>query len=399
MIKYNIKHTKGKPYWYDPDTVNGLPNVNASDIEKVAHISNISYECFFTNYMKANKPCILSSSFTENWKSRSEWITSDGKPNFIFLEKEFGSSVVPVSDCNNKEYNSQHKEDMVFRDYLNYWRTLNCTTPQSQCLYLKDWHFQRHYPNYEAYTIPEYFSSDWLNEFCGTEKDDYKFVYMGPKNTWTPLHADVYGSYSWSTNIGGRKRWVLFPPGEEEFLKDKQKNLPYFLTDDDLIKCNVSFFDIIQEAGEIIFVPSGWYHQVWNIEDTISINHNWFNSCNIHYIWHCLHKSALDVEKELSDCKSADDWENMCQDVLKELHGLDYENFLQILKFIFEIRSKDFQAYAVNWLQLHDIMAIESVCSKIISSELPEKVTLKAKILKQNVIQLLSKTEEKYHLS
>ncbi|GIY93508.1 2-oxoglutarate and iron-dependent oxygenase JMJD4 [Caerostris extrusa] len=273
-----MKYTNEKPYWYDPDTVSGLPNVNAPDIEKVDHISNISYECFFTNYMKANKPCILSSSFTENWKSRSEWITSDGKPNFIFLEKEFGSSVVPVSDCNNREYYSQHKEDMIFRDYLNYWRTLNCTTPQSQCLYLKDWHFQRHYPNYEAYTIPEYFSSDWLNEFCGTEKDDYKFVYMGPKNTWTPLHADVYGSYSWSANIGGRKRWKL---------------------------------------EKLFFVPSGWYHQVWNIEDTISINHNWFNSCNIHYIWHCLHKSALDVEKELSDCKSADDWENMCQDVLK----------------------------------------------------------------------------------
>lgn len=24
-------------------------------------------------------------------------------------------------------------------------------------------------------------------------------------------------------------------------------------------------FEVIQEAGQIIFVPSGWYHQVWNL--------------------------------------------------------------------------------------------------------------------------------------
>ena len=32
---------------------------------------------------------------------------------------------------------------------------------------------------------------------------------------------------------------------------------------------------VVQEAGETIFVPSGWYHQVTNLVDTVSINHNW----------------------------------------------------------------------------------------------------------------------------
>ena len=29
---------------------------------------------------------------------------------------------------------------------------------------------------------------------------------------------------------------------------------------------------------------AGWYHQVHNEEDTISVNHNWFNAANIHLI-------------------------------------------------------------------------------------------------------------------
>ena len=40
-------------------------------------------------------------------------------------------------------------------------------------------------------------------------------------------------------------------------------------------------YEVIQETGDVIFVPSGWHHQVHNLEDTISINHNWFNGANI----------------------------------------------------------------------------------------------------------------------
>lgn len=68
----------------------------------------------------------------------------------------------------------------------------------------------------DFYNLPEFFSSDWLNEFTDFRTDcddDFRFVYIGPKGTWTPLHADVYCSYSWSANIIGLKRWWIFPPG------------------------------------------------------------------------------------------------------------------------------------------------------------------------------------------
>ena len=41
---------------------------------------------------------------------------------------------------------------------------------------------------------------------------DYRFVYLGPRGTRTPLHADVLRSFSWSVNLAGRKRWRLLPP-------------------------------------------------------------------------------------------------------------------------------------------------------------------------------------------
>ena len=50
----------------------------------------------------------------------------------------------------------------------------------------------RDYPGYIPYHTPHIFSSDWLNELWDhyppeqepQARDDYHFVYMGPKGTW-----------------------------------------------------------------------------------------------------------------------------------------------------------------------------------------------------------------------
>lgn len=30
-----------------------------------------------------------------------------------------------------------------------------------------------------------------------------------------------------------------------------------------------------QSAGEVVFVPSGWHHEVENLDDALSVNCNW----------------------------------------------------------------------------------------------------------------------------
>jgi Cupin-like domain len=39
--------------------------------------------------------------------------------------------------------------------------------------------------------------------------------------------------------------------------------------------------EVVQRAGDALFVPSGWHHSVENVEDTASINHNWLNGYNV----------------------------------------------------------------------------------------------------------------------
>lgn len=132
-------------------------------------------------------------------------------------------------------------------------------------------------------------------------------------------------------NICGKKKWILFPPGEENFLKDNLGNLPYDITQ---CKHERIFFEIIQEPGEAIFVPSGWHHQVWNLEDTISVNHNWINGCNVNNMWKSLTNNLDSVKKEISDCQDMDGWLNHCQLMLKSSYGLDFLMFYDFLQHI-----------------------------------------------------------------
>ncbi|XP_065051481.1 2-oxoglutarate and iron-dependent oxygenase JMJD4-like isoform X2 [Rhopilema esculentum] len=277
-------------------------------VERIS--TELSLEQFQERYLRLNKPCVFSGKFTKGWRSRIEWV-KDGKPNAKYLSDNF-----------------------VVDDRL---------------LYLKDWHFQREYPDYRAYEVLEYFQADWLNEWYDqntSTTDDYRFVYMGPKGTWTSFHADVLRSYSWSANICGKKKWLIFPPGEEENLKDLNGNLPFDVTCNELSDNKkypkfhkaVKPIEIIQEEGEIVFIPSCWHHQVHNLDHTISINHNWTNAYGINFVFQHLKAELLLVEKEISEFRGTDGWVDQCQLLLKCTAGLDYEQFIKMLVDLMEPR-------------------------------------------------------------
>jgi len=178
--------------------------------------------------------------------------------------------------------------------------------------------------------------------------NDYKFVYIGPEGSWTPLHSDVFSSYSWSANIVGTKKWIFLPPGEEMKLTDKLGNLVFDLQSPEargleLKNGEVFKIELIQRTGEVVFVPSGWFHQVHNLQDTISINHNWFNGCNIQKVVSQLVIEFRKVQQELEDCRNESDlseWNMLCQDLLKTSYGMNLYEILDLLYYIFKKRQQ-----------------------------------------------------------
>ncbi|XP_027904472.1 2-oxoglutarate and iron-dependent oxygenase JMJD4 isoform X2 [Vigna unguiculata] len=336
------------------------------EIERV-NGKELSYSEFVERYMEKNKPVVLTG-LMDPWRAHTDWVTLHSQPNFQFFSTHFGASKVQVADCDTREFTDQKREEMLVSDFIA--RCLHLEEASAvQCNsetcasngasvsvpYLKDWHFVKEYPEYVAYDTPRFFCDDWINLYLDNFRihidsdaqqpneeiccSDYRFVYIGVKGSWTPLHADVFRSYSWSSNVCGKKRWLFLDPSQCHLIFDRNmKNCVYNIFDE---VSNSKFpgfskaiwLECTQDAGEIIFVPSGWYHQVHNLEDTISINHNWFNAYNLSW-WNLLLRDYNEAKEYIEDIKDiCDDFEGLCQRNLAANTGMNFYDFFTFMSY------------------------------------------------------------------
>ncbi|KAF6157412.1 hypothetical protein GIB67_004350 [Kingdonia uniflora] len=347
------------------------------EVERV-NGKEMSYKEFVERYVEKKKPVVLTG-LMDDWRGCIDWVSEDGKPNLLFFSTHFGKSIVQVADCSQREFTDQKRVEMSVSEFIDQWNDYSSKEhvnangredPGKSLLYLKDWHFVKEYPEYVAYRTPLFFSDDWLNLYLDSHhlhKDpdtfhgrneidcsDYRFVYMGKKGTWTPLHADVFRSYSWSANICGKKHWYFLSPAQCHHVFDRHvlyfrntvfvdshnicvlrnmKSSVYNILEDVSETTFPGFkkaiwLECIQEKNEIIFVPSGWYHQVHNLEDTISINHNWFNACNLSWVWKLLLEDYNEAKEYIEDIRDiCDDFEGLCQRNLAANTGMNFSDF------------------------------------------------------------------------
>lgn len=292
--------------------------------------------------MSNNIPCVLGEWISRSWPSRSLWVEDNGAINFDYLDKQFGQYKASVSKfCDDSSFDCH---ELTISEYIQYWKKLiesrtdevSESFPENQFNrlphYLKDWHFARCVSPDSVYQVPGIFTDDWLNRYWKSRtgsNDDYIFSYFGPSGSYTPFHADVFRSYSWSVNLVGVKKWLILYPGEELKLDRNQLNVENQCIDKGL-HCKI----IYQGAGEGIFVPSGWWHQVLNVRDTISINHNWANFHCVPLMWTYLTSELELVEREIQDCRALmgeEEWDAQCQLVLRANIGLSFEEFVEFV--------------------------------------------------------------------
>jgi hypothetical protein len=170
----------------------------------------------------------------------------------------------------------------------------------------------------------------------------HRFVYVGVAGTWTPLHADVLRSFSWSVNVAGSKRWLMVPPQRSRHLLSRDgtrrpKDLREAMkadpedADNDFPEARKAAPLVVEQApGAVLFVPSLWYHQVHNLTDCVSINHNWLNAANARVCWAMLRDETSAVREGLLDPEDRCDGV-LCQQLVARRAGADYPTFAGML--------------------------------------------------------------------
>lgn len=76
-------------------------------------------------------------------------------------------------------------------------------------------------------------------------------------------------------------------------------------------------------------------------EDTISINHNWFNGTNVNYIYKGLGKASKEIQDEVSGYGTTLDTEQL-EMFLNSHYGMNFQQFRQLLQTVIDRRDSGF---------------------------------------------------------
>jgi hypothetical protein len=314
---------------------------------------------FKQKYCFRNVPCIIRGfdelhfkNVSLNWKKTETTITdptsSESRINTSWFERYVGEdTIVPVRiDGTKTELDEDGRAEecttkmMSLKDWIASCQQQSRNQEEVSREYLKDWHLVQFLQSKQSsdddvssaiplYKTPEYFERDILNNFLEKYSDggDYKFCYWGPSGSITRLHSDVLHSFSWSYNVIGSKKWTFYIPNS---ISGSSNN-----SDDNTSRS----VEVIQNTGETIFVSSKIKHEVVNLVETLSINHNWITSANIDNTWQCICSEIEAIEGEINEwgIVPVDDFEAR-ENMLRGCIGLDVTTFfLMILLEVSEI--------------------------------------------------------------
>jgi ribosomal protein L16 Arg81 hydroxylase len=114
-------------------------------------------------------------------------------------------------------------------------------------------------------------------------------IMIGPRNSQIGLHYDFLESHAYLAQIVGKKRCLLFSPADSAALYDGDVNVDAPDYDRFPLFHNATPYECTLEPGELLFIPSRWWHHAVCLEKSITVNYNFFNRVNMAgYITHLL---------------------------------------------------------------------------------------------------------------
>jgi histone arginine demethylase JMJD6 len=263
----------------------------AGQIERRA---NLSYAEFSDRYQYANRPVIVTDALRK-WKAISRWTPEFFRTEFADMKFE----IEPGKNGAGYGENRAAKVSFTMRDFID--RVL-ASSDEDPAPYFRNRVLSDVFPMLKSdiEPMPEYCLPNWLldrylvkrfhavlNSWAVAE------IFIGGwGGTFPVLHYDHGGLHTFLMQIHGRKNYVIFSPDQTRFMYPTQER-PNHSAVNSVFEPDLRRFPLFAQAvpisfvlepGEMMFLPSCWWHTAKMLTPSITLSINTLNHSN----WHAL---------------------------------------------------------------------------------------------------------------
>jgi len=291
-------HLPLDPEWL---AVDSIPRVDASDVNPAR---------FARDFESVNRPVIVSGLCADWPATRGEW-TRDR------LLATHGDVKFTVGGY-----------QMRLRDFYAYGDDARDDLP----LYLFDKKFCEKAPSLAAqYSPPDIFADDLFALLGENDRPDHRWLIAGGERSGSGFHKDPNATSAWNAVVSGRKKWILFAPDETPPGVHPSADGSAVVQPVTLVEWYMNFYGHVYETdnnesetdeddnesetdeekkkdeeekaersslrrrranagessdapprvmegicgpGDVLFVPSGWWHTALNLEECVAVTQN-----------------------------------------------------------------------------------------------------------------------------
>lgn len=240
------------------------------------------------------------SEFNDSWADRPFILTEPVKRWQVFREWSERDLLNRYGDVSFRA----EAVDWPLKTYVDY---MNNTSDESP-LYLFDRGFveKMHLEvgSHGAYEPPQAFQED-LFALLGEQRPDHRWLIIGPERSGSTFHKDPNATSAWNAIIRGSKYWIMFPasvlpPGV--YMSEDQSEVTsplsiaeWLLSFHAEARAIADCLEGICREGEVLHVPSGWWHLVVNLDPTIAITQNFVPRSHVGATYRFLKNKANQV--------------------------------------------------------------------------------------------------------
>jgi len=172
-----------------------------------------------------------------------------------------------------------------------------------------------------AVNPPAFLGSDASTELVGRTKffEERRWLAVGGAGSGARMHVDPIETSAWNLVVEGQKHWVLLPPDAKPLSSEGRDEGALIAPGAALWFHNVkqdgslsrrlhmaAAMEVRHSAGDLLFVPNGWWHCTLNLEPTVAYTENCIIEANLPEVQKVLGKVDVAAAQHLQEITA--DW-------------------------------------------------------------------------------------------